>query len=425
MKQMNSQSEKEISQNKLRRSVAAMAVCWIVLLAVFGWGTVRVSDYASRAEKQVYSITRLSGAASMLLKGSSILTEQSRLFVITGNRKFMDAYFTEAESDRTRDNAFEIVQKQNDPVLDAMFLEGLEASRELMRTEYHAMALAAGAYGIQPLPREVAEYPLTVGEQNLQPSEKIRSAMDMLFNERYTEAKQTIFSAAGKFSETAAKSSESSVWYQIHRLNHNIALMRIGLLASLAVFLAFMFVFLTIDRFRESQARRIREMARIAGEREKSIVCDHLTGLPNRLGLSEFIGPRLAGPENDPGLYAAFADIDYFKSINDTYGHLEGDSVLCRVAEAFRRVCGECGSFCARVGGDEFVFIFNAADAAEAELFRFRVKEAVAASNEGCKIKVSVSMGFARCDSDDLDRVLQKADEKLYEDKKNKRLNAR
>ncbi len=416
------QSVKDITQSRLRRSVVALAVCWVVLLVVFGIGTARVTNYASKAEKQIYNITQLSGAAAGMLKGSNILTEQCRLFVITGNRNYMDAYFTEAKEDRNRDKAFDIVHSQNDPVLDAMFLEGLNASRELMRTEYHAMALAASAYGIMSLPREIAEYPLTVTEHGMSPNDKLKAAMDMLFNTAYTDAKQTINSSASRFAETAATSSESSVWYQIHYLNRNIMLMRIGLGASVAVFLGFMSVFLITERFRENQAKRIREMTKKSQEQEKSIISDHLTGLPNRLGLSEFIGPRLADLSRYPELYAGYSDIDYFKSINDTYGHLEGDSVLCRVAEAFRQVCEEFDGFCARVGGDEFVFIFNAVDAAEAELFRYRVKEAVSRTNEGRKIKVSISMGCAPCDTDDLNVILAKADEKLYEDKKSKHL---
>ena len=414
---------KSLSESNLNRAVIALAACWVVLLVVFGIGTIRVAGYASKAEKQVYNLSEMSNAASMLMQGSAVLTEHARLFVITGNRDYMDAYFKEAEEDQHRDKALAIVRKQNDPKLDNIFLEGLNASRELMQTEYHAMKLACQAYGIFGVPREVADYPLTMSEMSMSFDAKKAMAVDLLFNKEYSAAKLTITNAATEYSRMAGTQSESSVWYNVHRLNRNIMLMRLGLCASMAVFVGFMFVYLILGHHRQSQAKRLKEITAKSKEQERSIISDHLTQLPNRLGLSEFLSPKLANLSKETDLYAAYLDIDFFKSINDTYGHLEGDGVLCRVADVFRKVCGEYDAFCARIGGDEFVFVFRAADNAEAELFRFRVKDAVSASNEGQKIKVSISMGYTHCDTGELTEILRKADEMLYEDKKNKHMN--
>ncbi|MBP5274467.1 MAG: GGDEF domain-containing protein [Abditibacteriota bacterium] len=411
-----------LSESRLKSAVFALGICWILLLLVFGIGTLRISVFASRAEKQVYSLSRMTSASAMLLKGSAVLTEQVRLFVLTGREEYMNAYFYEAESEQTRDKALAIVHRQNDPRLDELFLQGLNASRELMQTEYHAMKLACLAYGIASQPREVAGYPLTVEEQALSPAEKRERALNMLIDSSYAASKAEINRAAEEFARQVSTKSENSAWYQIRLLNHNIMLMRIGLAASLAVFLGFMFVFLVAWRYRENQTKMLREYRNKFREQEKINLSDHLTGLPNRLWLHEFIGSRLADLSENPDLYVACVDIDFFKSINDTYGHVEGDNVLCRVAEVFEKINDECGSFCARWGGDEFVFIFQAKDNAEAETFRFKVKEAVSISNEGQKTKISISMGFARCDSAIFEETLKKADKELYEDKKTKHL---
>ena len=91
-----------LSESRLKRAVYALGICWILLLLVFGIGTLRISVFASRAEKQVYSLSRMTSAAAMLLKGSAVLTEQVRLFVLTGREEYMNAYFYEAESEKTR-----------------------------------------------------------------------------------------------------------------------------------------------------------------------------------------------------------------------------------------------------------------------------------------------------------------------------------
>lgn len=86
---------------------------------------------------------------------------------------------------------------------------------------------------------------------------------------------------------------------------------------------------------------------------EKISVSDHLTGLPNRLALEQYVSKI----EHNGQPYAVIiADIDEFKKINDTYGHMIGDKVIVEFSKALLNLNDE-RMFTARYGGDEFVTI--------------------------------------------------------------------
>lgn len=86
---------------------------------------------------------------------------------------------------------------------------------------------------------------------------------------------------------------------------------------------------------------------------------DALTGLPNRLYMSEFLLGRLqAQPETERSLVLISLDLDHFKPVNDTYGHAAGDSVLNEVSHRLRSVL-KAGDLVSRQGGDEFIIIVS------------------------------------------------------------------
>ena len=152
---------------------------------------------------------------------------------------------------------------------------------------------------------------------------------------------------------------------------------------------------------------------------------DTLTQLANRYDLMLTLEERLTDYHPDERgafpLYLLFADVDYFKSINDNYGHLEGDKALCTVANALRSVCRAVGGYPARISGDEFVVLFSAQDDSAAEQFKGEVKRTVAASSEKLPYALRISAGLTRCapgDRENLPALLDRADALLYEEKK-------
>lgn len=155
---------------------------------------------------------------------------------------------------------------------------------------------------------------------------------------------------------------------------------------------------------------------------QQQITRDPLTQLSNRRDLMTYLDEIFSEKtqlQKKP-VYVLYADIDYFKSINDTYGHLEGDHALCYVADAMRVVCRRHDAFPARIGGDEFVVVFTASNDATAAEFRQSLKDAVRLSAENTPYQLVISAGMTRCTEDDRDNIpamLERADAELYREK--------
>jgi diguanylate cyclase (GGDEF)-like protein len=126
---------------------------------------------------------------------------------------------------------------------------------------------------------------------------------------------------------------------------------------------------------------------------------DPLTSLPNRRHLFSLLGSAL-GRAGDSGRQVGvfFLDIDNFKNINDSLGHVFGDRVLMSVANRLEEVADGVG-FVARWGGDEFTLVFESADSAD-ELHAFGQALTVAfdklISVDDREISISVSVGASR-----------------------------
>lgn len=142
---------------------------------------------------------------------------------------------------------------------------------------------------------------------------------------------------------------------------------------------------------------------------------DTLTGLYNRRSTMEFLDSLLKNPENQISI--CLCDIDFFKHVNDTYGHDVGDVVLKKISDTFRKELPQ-DSFISRWGGEEFLLIFpklNGDDAVIAlEKLRQKIKEIVF---DGVFETFSISLTYGLVEYDyhsDMTTILKEADEKLY-----------
>ena len=148
-------------------------------------------------------------------------------------------------------------------------------------------------------------------------------------------------------------------------------------------------------------------------------VTDQLTGLHNRRYISSRLRQAMDSANNGGAPVALLlADIDHFKSINDTYGHDAGDSVLrdfsSRLKNGLRAL-----DLAARYGGEEFVVVMPGAGMAEAGIAAERLRASVAGSGfelpDGTRVPVTVSIGVAQASrGETLDGFLRRADEALY-----------
>jgi diguanylate cyclase (GGDEF)-like protein len=143
---------------------------------------------------------------------------------------------------------------------------------------------------------------------------------------------------------------------------------------------------------------------------------DPLTGLLNRFGLTEALRNHEVGEV--PLLTLFYLDLDGFKRVNDTHGHLVGDALLQRVGERLRAAM-RAGDVSARVGGDEFVVIAPGIPPEDAAGFAERLIRRIEAPYrlEGAgEVRVGVSVGYACApeDSATLAGLYRQADAALY-----------
>jgi diguanylate cyclase (GGDEF)-like protein len=146
---------------------------------------------------------------------------------------------------------------------------------------------------------------------------------------------------------------------------------------------------------------------------------DPLTGLLNRSTFVELQSVEWSGAERkDEPLSCAMLDIDYFKNINDVYGHIHGDRVLTRIGEIMRRVGRKSDLLC-RYGDDEFCILMPNTDLEGALACAERLRAAVVAEKASFPEEVSfptVTVGVATRTDDlaDAELLLVKANEALY-----------
>lgn len=151
-------------------------------------------------------------------------------------------------------------------------------------------------------------------------------------------------------------------------------------------------------------------------ELHKEAGTDPLTRLPNRRAMLDEIEVfRKANPEES--FCIAIADIDFFKKVNDTYGHNCGDYTLKELSKTFVRVCENRASVC-RWGGEEFCFFLPSQNIDEAGIVMHDVHFAVSKMPlhfEDIDFSITITIGVEEYDFESpLEAMLDKADRKLY-----------
>lgn len=147
---------------------------------------------------------------------------------------------------------------------------------------------------------------------------------------------------------------------------------------------------------------------------------DQLTGLKNRRGFFEYYGEQVREGNDKCPTAVIICDIDFFKKVNDTYGHNAGDAVLMHVADILQRSITK-GDEVVRWGGEEFVLLLSKCSVSGAAAFAENIRRAVEESVcefGGETIKVTMSFGVAPLLIErSSDENIREADERLYQAK--------
>ena len=187
-----------------------------------------------------------------------------------------------------------------------------------------------------------------------------------------------------------------------------------------AVFASIIFISYIFSQ-KENEAEN--KLMKYNDQLQKQANTDQLTGLFNRRRAIEFL--ETVRSENDSmNVSVAMCDIDFFKKVNDTYGHDAGDEVLKAVASTMREQCPET-SVISRWGGEEFLIILpncNGDDAfVSMEKLRSMIKGKSINVGEN-EINITMTFGITEYGlNTDIDTLIKEADEKLYYGKQNGR----
>lgn len=146
---------------------------------------------------------------------------------------------------------------------------------------------------------------------------------------------------------------------------------------------------------------------------------DELTGLPNRKQFSKLYLQFIRKYRNQRKTLVMF-DIDHFKGINDTYGHIFGNEILTIVGEELRKAINGYG-IAARWGGDEFLSVLTV-EPDEAKQIMERLMTSLKNQEKGEAYGVTISVGLLEVDKRlGMEQLIKKADEALYQSKENGR----
>src|SRR5713226_1645695 len=164
-----------------------------------------------------------------------------------------------------------------------------------------------------------------------------------------------------------------------------------------------------------SQAAIAIRHAQLFQAQEENALTDELTKLPNRRALAQrFLQEMQRARRHHNAIAFLMIDLDHFKGVNDTYGHLNGDAVLAELAQILVTGARE-SDVCARYGGEEFGLILHETTESGARTLAERIRAKVAAATFPGGLKLTISIGVAATAEPALfTSLMERADQALY-----------
>ena len=435
------------------QSLSLWLVAFTLIISVLiGIGIVQVmEDYYELAQRTREYVFAQEDARDLLF-GSNYLTDQARLYAVTKDHVYAEAYFTEVHETRRRDLALEALEvhlrERNEDALNTS-KEAMELSNALMVLEIHSMKLAALSAGedMGSLAREIQDYQLTEEELSWTAQQQADASMELVFGEEYRAMKGQIEAKMSDVTRSVIEICERDQAESESTMKN--ALIRQSIYTVLVVILViFSYIMIAVLILRPIRIYvnciKNNNFLEITGAYEfkylaatynnvyemtmeqqnmlrKKAERDALTGLLNRQAFEQLKSQLRISSEH---LAFLIIDVDVFKSINDNYGHDVGDQALIKVArlldENFRKV-----DYVLRIGGDEFAVIMEKTGPDKKPIIRSKI-EAINEilqhpEDEAVFPKYSVSVGIAFSEKGFSDDLFQQTDQALYHTKENGR----
>jgi len=447
-KKLDSHKRNRVSPGlSIRRLHFVLAVCTLIISVLLLIATFRANHGYSAMRGSTEDYIRWQRSAYELQVGSDVLTEQVRSYAETGDRRYMDGYFEEANVTRRRDRALESLREVLGGTPTYIALEAaMERSVALMEREYYSMLLTSEAAGLAPetLPQELRTLRLSDADAALSPAQQREKARSMVFDDTYRAEKSVISEDMNAcFDElvTEIGNRQMQTGSELLRLLNGQRLLIILLIVltistlSLTLMLVISPLLRAVVFIRADQpipitgSNEFRFLARTynlmyESKREQSeqlafeATHDALTGVYNRSGY-DFLMRNLDLTE----CALLVLDIDHFKAVNDSFGHEMGDRVLRRAAQTLSDSFRSQDYVC-RIGGDEFAVILRSISPESAPPIREKLREinVLLAAGDGTLPPFSLSCGVAfGAEHSGAEELFQAADAALYRVKNNGR----
>ena len=423
---------------RVLNTIMIVLVCFVALmfLQAVQQTSTAYHEFAEATDKYI----ACESAANSMKSGSDYLTTQIRQFVITQDEKFLVNYCTEAYETQSRELAVKQLEEYAADKPAHQYLErAITRSNELMYDELYAAKLVLESMGKDP--KSIAdafdEIEITPEDEALSAEQKIKRAEELVFGDNYQSDVDVIgqnvalckSSLVAEIDEEKTRNAEV-----IDGLLTTQQILTWALLAVAVIIIVSIIVLILwpireyVVRIGENQAlpitgaNELRIMAdeynalyeenlKHSDDLRRKAEHDHLTGLYNR----EVFERLLHAYQND-NIALLIVDLDYFKEVNDVYGHDGGDKILQKLADRLAHTFRSTDFPC-RIGGDEFAVIMTETTPDLAPVISTKVKtlaEGLADASDGLPA-TTLSIGVAFNEGDlDPDTLFKHADAALY-----------
>ena len=427
----------KVSVKKLNEITVVVAVTFCVLVLLT---TTFVGREYMRLRENMDNLLDLQRAAYNLQSGSDELTEQVRCYAETGDREYLEAYFTEANVTKRRDNGLKTLEEHHGATEAYAELQmAMTESVKLMDREYYSMRLTSEAmgYDVNTLPAKIRDVRLTAEDQNLSAEKKMMKARQYVYDENYREEKRLITEHMTGCIEALNQNLEGVQQDTTGKLREMLIRQKLLILGMIISALASVFAnyFLMIHPLVSAvELIQAEKPLPVEGSNEFQILAkayntmfesyqkktehlayeashDPLTGLNNRSAFDNLIGEV----DLKNAILLVF-DVDGFKHFNDDYGHEMGDKVLMATTKLILKHLRDKDDVF-RMGGDEFIAVVHDVNEESEKHVKEKVDEInkeLASVGEGMP-PISVSVGGAYGSMyEGLQEVINAADRALY-----------